>query len=333
MFERIPRWSWLGVFAACNLLFWIAVAVGVGALASDKVDLGIESFIRAQQSTAVAAWHDLATAEAANPLPSPGASRAAAVQTSWSTQPATDAVEPTLIVEAAIVDEPTAAVELALATKPTLTAELASPPEATVAATPTAAPTVRPRPTRVVAPSPTPQPSAPVSAASRAPQPSPTPTTTLMTSPLLLADPDLDDLAGLQAEMSRSALGRPVQIRWSEAQLNSEITELLAQNADLPYHNLRIDLKRDHVVLNGDVSVMGFLVNTEVQGTVLAQDCRPQAEIDRISIAGLVTPGFVKENIKSMVAESLDWYPADYPLCIEQIVLEEDGMTIYGSRR
>jgi hypothetical protein len=29
----------------------------------------------------------------------------------------------------------------------------------------------------------------------------------------------------------------------------------------------------------------------------------------------------------------MTWYPADYPLCLEQIVLEETRLTCYGYRR
>jgi hypothetical protein len=56
-------------------------------------------------------------------------------------------------------------------------------------------------------------------------------------------------------------------------------------------------------------------------------------EIETISIAGVLTPGFVKDRIKVMLLEALEWYPANYPLCLEQIVLEEDRATIYGHRR
>ena len=52
--KNTPRWSWLAIFAACNLAFWLAVAVAVGVTATDLVDLGIESFLRQKQATAIA---------------------------------------------------------------------------------------------------------------------------------------------------------------------------------------------------------------------------------------------------------------------------------------
>jgi hypothetical protein len=66
---------------------------------------------------------------------------------------------------------------------------------------------------------------------------------------------------------------------------------------------------------------------------VVVEDCRPQMEVYSISIAGVLTPGFVKERVKEMFLTLLEWYPKDYLLCLEQIVLEEDRASVYGHRR
>jgi hypothetical protein len=115
--------------------------------------------------------------------------------------------------------------------------------------------------------------------------------------------------------------------------LNSEIASMIANNPDLPYRNVKVDLKRDQVLLTGDVLLLGFELTTEVEGTVRVEDCRPYTEIQEISIAGVLTPGFVKDQAREMLVEALDWYPEDHPLCLEQIVLEEDRATAYGYRR
>jgi hypothetical protein len=47
----------------------------------------------------------------------------------------------------------------------------------------------------------------------------------------------------------------------------------------------------------------------------------------------VLTPGFVKERVKEMFLTLLEWYPKDYLLCLEQIVLEEDRASVYGHRR
>jgi hypothetical protein len=286
MFSRTPRWSWLALFAAFNLLFWIAAAVAVGVLASDKVDLGVESFVRAQQATAVAAWGKMASEPAKAPA------------------------------------MPTAA---AAAPRPTRTKA------------PAAQPTARPTQPVKSAQAPTPIPQLRTTAASipttQPPTPTPEPTETVLNSPLLVSNPDVNALAQIDAEMARSVSGRPVQIRYDELELNRQVDSLLASYPNLSYQNLHVDLKRDQVILRGSMTVLGFQVNAEVQGTVVARNCLPQAEITKISIAGVVTPGFVKDSIKNVIAESLSWYPPDYPLCLEQIVLEEDRVTVYGSRR
>jgi len=37
--------------------------------------------------------------------------------------------------------------------------------------------------------------------------------------------------------------------------------------------------------------------------------------------------------VQDMVFEAMAWYPQDYPLCLEEIVLEDIGATVYGYRR
>ena len=48
------RRIWLTVLAVSNLVLWLAVAVGVGLLASDEMNLGLEKYLRERQATAVA---------------------------------------------------------------------------------------------------------------------------------------------------------------------------------------------------------------------------------------------------------------------------------------
>jgi hypothetical protein len=306
MSGRIPRWGCLTVLAACNLAFWLAVAIGVGLLASDKVDLGLESSVRAGQATIVALWQPVPPTAPPDTAPGP-----------------VNPSPPPLQRE----QEPPAG-QRVVSASPT-------PPPTPVNLQRSFPPTMPPRPTALDTPALAAQAtSQPGAAPTLAPNPATaTPPPALASSLLPLTDPTAADWMRLDAEMSRSATGRPVQIQYSEAALNREISALLAENPDLPYQEVYADLKHDGVVLSGRVTVMGFQVNAEVSGQVTAQDCQPQVEIETISIAGLATPGFVRKGIEDIVLGSLDWYPADYPLCLEQIVLEEDQLTMYGSRR
>ena len=61
MSRGVTRSSVLLILAACNLLFWVAVAAGVGLAVSREVDLGVETLIRQQQATAVEAWQQVAS--------------------------------------------------------------------------------------------------------------------------------------------------------------------------------------------------------------------------------------------------------------------------------
>jgi hypothetical protein len=277
MNNRLSRWSCLTIFAALNLVLWIVVATAVGLVASDVVDLGVETLIREGRVTAIALWYQVptrisgavgrSTAEAGPPIPA-----------------ATRSLETT-----------SAAV---------------------------ATPFPTPAPAQV---SPTVAPARPAA--------TPLPTEALLRSALLMTDPGLDGLMQLDAEMRRSDVGRPVQIRYGEAALNREIATLLDQYPNLPYRDVQVELGRDQITVEGTVDLLGVELNTEIMGIVQAEDCLPEVQIDTVALAGVLTPGFFRDQIKEIVLESLSWYPADYPLCLEQIVLEEGRVTVYASRR
>jgi len=78
---------------------------------------------------------------------------------------------------------------------------------------------------------------------------------------------------------------------------------------------------------------MGLEMPATIEGTIEVQNCQPVAVIDSVSVGSILTPAFVKEEIARLVEEWLASYPPDHPLCLEQIVLEEDRVTIYGRRR
>jgi hypothetical protein len=159
------------------------------------------------------------------------------------------------------------------------------------------------------------------------------PEATLVSRPLLLADPEITSLTRLDAEMDRSAPGRAVQIRYQEDTLNLQIAGLWENNPELTFREVHIDLQRDQIVVTGKTTVLGFEVRGEVTGNVVAKECVPELEFESVSIAGVMTPRFVKDEIVDMILQAMDWYPADYPLCLEQIVLEETRLTVYGYRR
>ncbi len=303
MSRGVSRSSFLVILAACNLLFWVAVAAGVGLAVSREVDLGVETLMREQQATAVNAWQQvISRAPRVTAVPAM-ATAVVALATPEATAVEIDVIQTSV----ARTDEPTA----------TETAY----PSPTFTSAPN--PTPRAQPTENLAPAPTPSPEPPTAA----------PTETLVKNLLLISDDTFSNLAHMGEEMNRSAAGRPVLIRYSEAMLNNEIASMIESNPDLPYRNVQVDLKRDLVVVTGDVMLLGFELSTEIEGTVLVKDCRPHTEIQTISIAGVLTPGFVKDQAKEMLVEALDWYPVDHPLCLEQIVLEEERATVYGYRR
>jgi hypothetical protein len=293
MSSRFSRWTLLIIFSACNLLFWVAVAAATGLLVSREVDLGVETLIRERQATAVVVWK-----------------RVVSRPSEVTGTPSMPAQEP--------AQEPMQADAKAKMEMPMTPAIL--PPE------PTQSPTPPVQATQQVA-------AASNSTPPPLETPIPQPEQAWVSSPLLLSDVEFGNFAQVDKEMGRSAIGRAVQIRYDEATLNSEIATLLENKPDLPYRDVQIDLKHDGVIVAGDVTVLGFTVSTEVEGAVVAKDCLPRMQINSTSVAGVLTPGFVKERIEQMLLDALNWYPVDHPLCLQQIVLEEDRATVYGYRR
>lgn len=290
MFRRNGRWTWLTLLALANLVCWGGLAAAVGLVASREVDLGVETFLREGQATAVVLW-SRASQRAAWPTTSPSA--AAQLPSPAPTDTAPENALPA-------GSRP--------ATSEPLSGRQPEPTEGGMQPLPTAAPSGDRTPT-------------------------PQFQATLVSSPLLLADPEINSLARLDAEMSRSAPGRAVQIRYQEEALNREIAALWQNNPDLPFRDVWVDLQRDGVVVTGKTTVLGFGVNARVEGTVEVRNCLPQLQIESVSVAGVMTPRFVKQEIENRILEAMTWYPATYPLCLEQIVLEETRASIYGYRR
>jgi hypothetical protein len=311
--KGLSRWRWLTLFAACNLACWLGVAAVIVLVVSDSVDLGVETSIRKVQATVVAAWDQ---SDARSP-------KAIVLRTQVSSPqiPTTGAASP----------EPTAtSYWFATATPPSSSSAVQTP--TTVGAKTTSPPLLEmataPLSAAVATPTfPAPMPTPPGSEATLAS------VETLIQSPLLLADPGFQDLTRMNDEMRRSAVGRAVQIRFQETALNQAIAALLEGNDQVPYQDVYVELKRDQVSVSGTATVLGFPVNAQIVGTLQAVDCLPQIEVQYISVEGVVTPSFVKDQIEGMLQDTMAWYPADYPLCLQQIVVEEGRATIYGSRR
>jgi hypothetical protein len=320
MFDGHRRWTLLGVLAAANLGLWVGVSCLVGLCAGDGVDLGVETLVRRVQATAVTSWSEAAGASGLS-----GGRLQQAVES---------------------VASPAVAMANDSADAP---AEAASPGTAPLLpdqqGTPGAggpAPVLEPSSLAVSgdgAPDTVPlQPEAqrsagpPVAASPASAEPARA-TDGALNSPLLLVEPRFSSLTALDAEMERSATGRPVQIRYGEEALNQEIAALWLNNPGLPYRNVQVDLLHNGLAISGQVTVLGFQMDAHVEGNIVVQDCQPKLRVDSVSMAGVLVPRFVRSRVAAMAQEAMTWYPADYPLCLEQIVLEETRLTCYGYRR
>lgn len=304
MSDRDRRGLWLTLFAVLNLACWIGGAIVAGLIVGERLDLGVETLIRQGQATAESAWGQV--------------SERVARRTATPAIPGPSTVPPDA--------EP-------IGTSPT--AAVAEPTPLRSSSTPEPGVTSAPASSSTPEPGATPAPASTTTGDAVAPtaEPSPEPEVTLVSSPLLLADPQISDLSKLDAEMSLSAPDRAVQIRYQEETLNREIAALWKNNPELPYRDVTVDMQRGRVAVTGRVTVLGFAVEATLLGKVTAKDCVPVLEVESLAVAGIMTPRFVKDQVQEMAFEAMTWYPEDYALCLEEIVLEETGATVYGYRR
>jgi hypothetical protein len=347
MFDGHRRWTLLGLLAAVNLVLWVGAGCLVGLCAGDEMDLGVETFLRHAQATAVAAFAEIrdgATARLAgegSPLAWRVPERLTDDSGTTGPNPEGNAnrAQPPSVTVAPL--DPGSAADLDLPTGDSAESNGTTPPDSHVSsngsATSTGPQQWSPRAGSEPGVAPVePEPGVKASSALSGSEVSTAPAVAgraNVSSPLLLVDPEFHSLAALDAEMERSAPGRPVQIRYQEAALNQEIAFLWLNNPALPFRDVEVDLRHNGVAISGKMTVFGFPVEALVEGAVIARDCVPCLEVENVSVAGITTPRFVRARVVAIAQEAMAWYPADYPLCLEQIVLEETRATFYGYHR
>jgi hypothetical protein len=309
----MPSWTrrrvWLALLAAGNLILWAGVALAVAFVAGDRLDLGIESALR-EQATAVASWSSGIEPRiaSANTTGDAGSQVSAPVLAPAVLRPSAEQVAGATDVTA--LPAPTVAVE-----SDVLPGESQSAAEAS--ANPAPLPTQESTPRDPTA-------------AHAAMQFEPT---MPITTPLLLVDPEFSTLESLGPELAHSAAGRKVQIRYSEATLNRELAAWLAARPDEPYRSIYVNLGQGQVVVTGDVLVLSLPIRAEATGTVVASGCLPELKLSSVKIGGLFTPPYLRDEVESLLSQALEWYPADYPLCIDQLAIQDGQATVFGHRR
>jgi hypothetical protein len=246
------RWPYFTFFALLNVICWVTLAVAVGVLASQQVNLGVETFVREQQTRIVAS----------------------------------------------------------------LRREPRTTPVSTPAPVPTGVTVV------VVAPT------APAGTATPA---SGSPTADPVPPPVLLDDPPLAELAALDAELRAWPPGRVVQVSYSQAALNRELAALLDVNPQVPLRDLRAELSWNKVKLAGTLLLLGLEVPVQAEGRVTVVDCRPRVHLDALTAGGLPAPGLVRDGVFGLLQQWTPWYPADHPLCLQDVALGDETVIIIGA--
>ena len=298
MYSQWPRWGRLLFLAVTNLMLWVDLAVVVWQIASDDMNLDLETLIRKGQAAASAY------------LSEPAATEPAWVAAPTVARPTGPVVG--LVVTAENTPEhqvrPTGQANVLPTLQPTKLPSLGSH------ASPAALqPTTIPRPE--VTPTAWHHSAAPAA------------------GPIILVDPEFSGLMQANSDLDSAPAGQRVQLRYEEGVLNQEIAALLAQSPDLPYRNVQVQLEPDRVVVTGEVTVLGIDLSAELLGRLGVENCAPRVDVQAVSVGGILTPRFIKNQAATIVLDALDWYPADSPVCLDGIVLEDGAVTVYGYRR
>ena len=86
-----------------------------------------------------------------------------------------------------------------------------------------------------------------------------------VSSPLIIADPTLDDLYPLAEEILNSPSGRAVYLILHQEHLNQQIALLEAEEPDMPYHDIAVSFLPGEVRVAGQTDVLGLSIGVELR--------------------------------------------------------------------
>ena len=209
-------------------------------------------------------------------------------------------------------------------------------------ATPTPTPTHMSTPTSALASTPTPTPVATptlTSVPTHTPTAPPVPTFTVTPTPtpLTLVDPGLVSSASLAEELAAMPAGQRVVLHLTDDHLTRELAAYLSTQPQAIYRNAEVRFSPGQVELGGEIRVLGFWVPATVWGHLQAQDCRVQASITDLSVGGLFTPAFLREEAAKLIQgeldKALDVLFTALPLCLESVEVGDGAAVVEGIKR
>lgn len=138
----------------------------------------------------------------------------------------------------------------------------------------------------------------------------------------------MDDLMAAPA-------GRPVRVVVREETLNRDLAylaEMAKAETGQSVEPVTVELRPEGIYVSGGAKA-GFLRGRyQVLAEITVQGCAPKVHIQKLRIAGLPAPEFLRQRLEDEVARSLDLWLASLPLCVEQVLLEHGRGTVVGHR-
>jgi hypothetical protein len=148
--------------------------------------------------------------------------------------------------------------------------------------------------------------------------------------PVELDDPSISELVVLDAELQTWPPGRILQVTYTQQGLNRELDALLAANPGLPFRDVEAVVAWDELRLSGTMRLLGVDVPLVAVGQVLAVDCRPRVQVNSLTAGVLPAPGLVRDQVLGRLQQWIRWFPADHPLCIQDIQFDDGVLTVVG---
>lgn len=154
---------------------------------------------------------------------------------------------------------------------------------------------------------------------------------------MTLVDPGLASSTSLAEELVAMPVGQRVILHLHDDHLTRELAAYLAAQPQAIYRNAKVRFSPGQVELGGEIRVLGFWVPATVWGHLQAQDCRVQASITDLSVGGLFTPAFLREEAAKLIQgeldNALDVLFTALPLCLESVEIGDGAAIVEGIKR
>jgi hypothetical protein len=142
--------------------------------------------------------------------------------------------------------------------------------------------------------------------------------------PAYVVDPRLDpELADLRERLIEGTHhGEPYEVTLTNLEAEQAITWFLNRHPSIPFRYPRVEIHPDGVEVWGEAHMAGLRVGLEGRANVVLRDGVPIITVERLGMAGVAIPGFVRQRIQAEIDRQLA-QAYNLPIIIETLELHE----------